>query len=54
MITRNIKNVLDCIGLVSIAICTSATPHMVKYYLTFYIIFLISLWLSEEQHNDEP
>lgn len=53
MITRNIKNVLGCIGLVSTVICTSATPHMVKYYLTFYIIFLISLWLSEEQH-DEP
>ena len=53
MITRNIKNVCLLIGFITTLSCTSATPQMVKWYLGLFVIYLVGLWLSEEQH-DEP
>lgn len=45
---RNVKNIMDTIALVATLICVSATPHMIKWYMVLYIIYLISIWLSDE------
>lgn len=47
---RKIKNVLALIGYVTTILCISATPQMVKWYLSMYVIYLVAIWLG---HNDE-
>ena len=54
MMTRNIKNLCLLIGFITTLICVSTTPYMIKWYLALFIMYLVALWLSEEQHNDEP
>lgn len=48
---RIIKNVLDCIGFVTTAICISAVPYMCKWLFGLYVIYLISIWMSDEDHK---
>lgn len=45
---RNVKNILDTVGFVATLICLSATPQMVKWYFGLYVVYLISIWLSDE------
>lgn len=47
---QKIKNILALIGYVTTLICISTTPHMVKWYLSMYVIYLVAIWLG---HQDE-
>lgn len=53
MITRDIKNICATIAFMFTLNCVSATPHIIKWYFALWVVYLVSLWLSEEQH-DEP
>ena len=48
---HNIKNVCLTIGGVATLISISATPHMVKWLLSTYIIFGIALWLGDDNKD---
>lgn len=50
MNTKNLKNILAMIGYTSTILCVSTTPHMVKWYIGLYVIYLIAVWLG---HEDE-
>lgn len=49
---RNVKNIMDTIAFVATLICVSATPHMIKWYLALYVIFLVSIWLTDEKDHE--
>lgn len=53
MSTRNLKNVLAAIGYISTILCVSSTPHMVKWYITLYVIYLIAVWLGHDCEDPE-
>lgn len=53
MITRNIKNICATISFMFTLNCVSTIPYMIKWYFALWVVYLVSLWLSEEQH-DEP
>ena len=50
---RKLKNVMALIGYVATLICISATPYMVRWYMSMYVIYLVAIWLghSEEEHK---
>ena len=50
MTIRKIKNILALIGYVATILCISATPQLVKWYMSMYVIYLVAIWLG---HNDE-
>lgn len=52
MITRNIKNICATISFMFTLNCVSCTPHMIKWYFALWVVYLVSLWLSEEQHDE--
>ena len=47
-----LKNILVLIGYVMTIIRISTTPHMVRWYMSMYIIYLVAIWLgSTEDHE---
>lgn len=48
MTTKNVKNIGAVLGALSTMICTATTPHMVKWFLSIYVIMLIAEWLGNE------
>lgn len=48
MNVRNVKNIMDTIAFMTTLACVSATPHMVKWYFGLFVVYLISIWLSDE------
>lgn len=46
-----VKNILAFLGFMWTTWCIVALPHMVKWLLSLYIIYLVAIWLG---HNDEP
>lgn len=53
MSTRKIKNVLALIGYVATLMCISATPQMVRWYMSMYVIYLVAIWLGHETKDHE-
>lgn len=51
MTTKNLKNVLDCIGFIATIICISTVPYMCKWLLGVYIVYLFSIWLGDEEEH---
>nr|DAH45203.1 MAG TPA: hypothetical protein [Caudoviricetes sp.] len=51
MTTKNLKNVLDCIGFIATIICISAVPYMCKWLLGVYIVYLFSIWLGNDEDS---
>ena len=52
MTTRNVKNLLACLGFLFTMWCIVAVPHMVKWLMSMYIIYLVAIWLGHE--DNEP
>lgn len=50
--TKDIKNVLATIGYIVTTIGISATPQMVKWYLSLYVIYLVAIWLHDESDHE--
>lgn len=48
---QKIKNVLALIGYIATLICISAVPHMVKWFLSMYVIYLVAIWLGHEEQK---
>lgn len=53
MTTKNVKNILDCIGFIATIICVSAVPYMCKWLLAAYIVYLFSIWLGDDKDHDQ-
>lgn len=51
MTTKNLKNVLDCIGFIATITCISAVPYMCKWLLGVYIVYLFSIWLGNDEDS---
>lgn len=49
MTTRNVKNLSVLLGGMTAMICTTATPHMVKWILSIYVIMLIAEWMGNDE-----
>lgn len=43
---RIVKNILACLGFMWTMYCIVALPHMVKWLLSLYIIYLVAIWLG--------
>ena len=50
---RKIKNVLALIGYVTTLICISAVPHLVKWFISMYVIYLVAIWLGHENEEQK-
>lgn len=48
---RKIKNILALIGYVTTLTCISSTPHMVRWYMSMYVIYLVAIWLGHESED---
>lgn len=53
MIIRVVKNILAFLGFVFTMYCIVALPHMVKWLLSLYVLYLVAIWLGGGEH-DEP
>lgn len=53
MSTRKLKNVLALIGYVITVLCISATPQMVRWYMSMYVIYLVAIWLGHNEKEHE-
>ena len=53
MDTRKLKNVLALIGYLMTIICISATPYMVRWYMSMYVIYLVAIWLGHSEDHDQ-
>lgn len=51
MTTHDIKNILAAIGFVATVLCISTTPYMIRWYLGLYVVYLVALWLGDEDHE---
>lgn len=49
MTTKNVKNLSVLLGGMTAMICTTATPHMVKWMLSIYVIMLIAEWMGNDE-----
>lgn len=52
MTIRKIKNILALIGYVATVQCISATPQLVKWYMSMYVIYLVAIWLGNNDEED--
>lgn len=50
---RKLKNVMALIGYVATIICISATPQMVRWYMSMYVIYLVAIWLGHTEDHDQ-
>lgn len=50
--SKDIKNALAALGYIVTIICISATPQMVKWYLSLYVIYLVAIWLHDEEDSE--
>lgn len=48
---RVVKNILAFLGFVFTMHCIVALPHMVKWLLSLYIIYLIAIWLGHNENE---
>lgn len=46
---RNIKNICLTCGMIAAVVSIAATPHMVKWLLSTYIIFAVALWMGDDK-----
>lgn len=53
MTIRKVKNILALIGYVTTILCISATPHLVKWYMSMYVIYLVAIWLGSPHEDEE-
>ena len=53
MTTKNVKNILYCIGFITTIICISAVPYMCKWLLGAYIVYLFSIWLGDDKDHEQ-
>lgn len=53
MDTRKLKNILALIGYLMTIICISATPQMVRWYMSMYVIYLVAIWLGHTEDHDQ-
>lgn len=49
MTTKNVKNLSVLLGGMTAMICTTTTPHMVKWLLSIYVIMLIAEWMGNNE-----
>lgn len=49
---RVVKNILAFLGFVFTMYCIVALPHMVKWLMSLYGIYLVAIWLGAS--HDEP
>lgn len=45
---HHVKNLCALVGYVSTIICIVNCPHLVKWLLSIYIIYLVAIWLGNE------
>lgn len=45
----DLKNMLATVGFITTMLCTSTTPHMVRWYTILYVIYLVALWLGNDE-----
>ena len=50
---RKLKNVMALIGYITTIICMSATPQMVRWYMSMYVIYLVAIWLGHTEDHDQ-
>lgn len=48
---RIVKNILAFLGFVFTMNCIVALPHMVKWLISLYILYLISIWLGHDENE---
>lgn len=48
---RVVKNILAFLGFVFTMYCIVALPHMVKWLLSLYIIYLVAIWLGHNENE---
>lgn len=53
MDTRKLKNILALIGYIMTIVCISATPQMVRWYMSMYVIYLVAIWLGHTEDHDQ-
>lgn len=51
--TKKLKNILALIGYGATLMCISATPQMVRWYMSMYVIYLVAIWLGYETKDHE-
>lgn len=45
-----VKNILAFLGFMFNMWCIVALPHMVKWLMSIYVLYLVAIWLG---HNDD-
>lgn len=48
---RVVKNILAFLGFVFTMYCIVTLPHMVKWLLSLYIIYLVAIWLGHNENE---
>lgn len=48
---RVIKNILAFLGFMWTMWCIVALPHMCKWLLSLYIIYLVAIWLGHNEND---
>lgn len=49
---RIVKNILAFLGFVFTMYCIVALPHMVRWLMSMYVLYLVAIWLGAP--HDEP
>ena len=48
MTIKSLKNILAFGGFMITMLCVSTVPYMVKWFMGLYVIYIISIWLGNE------
>lgn len=48
---HHIKNLCALIGYIGTIICITSQPQLVKWMLSAYIIYLVAIWISDEDND---
>lgn len=51
MTIKNLKNVLAFTGFAITMICVSTVPYMVKWFIGLYVLYLVSIWLGDDEEH---
>ncbi len=51
MTLRKIKNLLVGLGYVTTLLYITSTPHLVRWFVILYVIYVVTLWLGNNEED---